>query len=88
MGVCVMKNLEVDFVKCVHPEDGEIAMDNIKGVIVLLQGLEFADEAGTHKYQKHSYQALITALDSSIKNIEELNKGIAYMDNIIREGSK
>lgn len=80
-----MKKQEIDFGKWVSTDDIDMAMQNIKGVIVLLQGLEFADEAGTHGYQKHGYQVLITALGSSIKDIEKIKLGVDYMDDIARQ---
>ena len=70
-----MNNKIIDFTKIVSEEDIQHSInDNLKGMIVLLDGMIYADEYGTHKNQKESYNALITLLSSVINKVNNAAK--------------
>lgn len=75
---------ELDFLKMVSEDDIRDIEDNIKGVIVLLHGLVFADETGVHKYQKQAYNTLADSLDKTLEKLEVIKGGVYYMQDIIR----
>jgi len=76
---------DIDFSKIVNEDDVVDIEDNIKGVIVLLDGLVEAEQRGSHKFQEHSYKALQTVLDNSLNQLNNIKMGIDYMDSKIRE---
>ena len=83
-----MKKSEVDFSKWVSVDDIDEALDNVKGAVILLDGLEYADDGGTHIYQKQGYIALSAILKVSIDKFEEIKNNLEYMDDIARKGLK
>ena len=74
---------DIDYSKTVNEDDIIEIEDNIKGVMVLLDGLVIANESGEHKYQKEAYNTLCIALDKSIKDLEALKPNIDYMLKMI-----
>jgi hypothetical protein len=70
---------DIDLSKATDSDDIVLIEDNIKGVIVLLHGLVFADEAGSHQYQKEAYNTLAIALDKTIADLANVKQGINYM---------
>ena len=70
----------IDFSKIVSEEDIQHSInDNLKGMIVFLDGMIYADEDGSHKNQKESYSALITLLSSVIKKVNNAAESVDYM---------
>ncbi len=70
----------IDFSKIVSEEDIQHSInDNLKGMIVFLDGMIYADEYGSHKNQKESYSALITLLSSVIKKVNNAAESVDYM---------
>ena len=76
---------DIDFSRTVSIDDVEVIEDNIKGTMVLLDGLSFSDESGTHLYQKEAYKTLNIALEKTIKDIAIMKENIDYMQDRIRE---
>jgi hypothetical protein len=76
---------EIDFNRVASEDDIINIEDTVKGVIVLLDGLIFADEGGSHKYQKEGFETLSRALGSTVKDLEKMKKDINYMQDIIRK---
>ena len=75
----------IDFEQTVSEFEINGISDKIKGVIALLDSLSLSDEVGSHKYQAKSYETLGLILNSCIDDIENLKKGIEYMDTKMRE---
>ncbi len=75
-----MNNEIIDFTKIVSEEEIQHSVnDDLKGIIVFLDGMIYADEYGTHKNQKESYNALITLLSSVINKVNNAAKSVNYM---------
>lgn len=70
---------KVDFMKIVSEEDIRYINDDLKGMIVFLDGMMYADEYGSHKNQKESYNALITLLSTVINKINNAAESVDYM---------
>ncbi len=69
----------IDFSKIVSEDDMRYINDDLKGMIVFLDGMIYADEFGSHKNQKESYNALITLLSTVINKINNAAESIDYM---------
>lgn len=70
---------KVDFMKIVSEDDMRYINDDLKGMIVFLDGMIYADEYGSHKNQKESYNALITLLSTVINKINNAAESVDYM---------
>ncbi len=65
--------------KIVHIED------NIKGVMVLLDGLAHAEETGAHPFQKDAYYTLHYALEKALKDLSTIKDSVSYMQNTLQK---
>ena len=74
---------EYDFTKMINTDDVIDVEEKIQGVIVLLQGLSFAEKAGSHAYQGRSYDALNIILSDALDGLENVKSGINYMQDLI-----
>lgn len=70
---------KVDFMKIVSEDDMRYINYDLKGMIVFLDGMIYADEYGSHKNQKESYNALITLLSTVINKINNAAESVDYM---------
>ncbi len=79
-----MKNL--DFCNMVDTDDIDEALDNLKGVSVLLRGLLYLhNEGGSATRQREAYIALESLCDTVIEDFEDMKPKIDYMQSKIRE---
>ncbi len=76
----------IDFSKIVSEEDIQHSInDNLKGMIVFLDGMIYADEYGSHKNQKESYSSLITLLSTVIDKVNNAAESVNYMHGKLAE---
>ncbi|PLY08349.1 MAG: hypothetical protein C0625_01820 [Arcobacter sp.] len=70
---------KLDITKLVSSDNIRDIEENLKGAIALLAGLQFADEAGQHIYQRESYITLQIALGKAVKDLEQIKGSVDYM---------
>lgn len=75
---------KIDFEKVVTSE--EISFDiekGLKGLSVILEGLEIAESSGQHVWQKESYVALKMIVKDILKSIDRTKESVDYMLDLI-----
>ncbi len=79
----------IDFTKIISEEDMQHSInDNLKGIIVLIDGMIYADEyGGSHRNQKESYNAL-TLLSTVIDKVNNAAESVDYMHGKLVEFNK
>ena len=78
-------NTKIDWKEVSTADDFMDMKDKLQGIIVLLQGLECADEAGSHVYQRQGYVALSAIVQNIIDDTEHKAKQADYMFSKIHE---
>lgn len=76
---------KIDFSNTIDTDDIDEALDNLKGVSVLLRGLLYLHgEGGSQTYQKEAYTALENLCNTVIGDFEGMKPKIEYMQSEIR----
>lgn len=79
-----MKTL--DFRKMIDTDDIDDALDNLKGVTVLIRGLMYLhNDAGSATRQREAFLALESLCDTVIEDFEDMKPKIDYMQTEIRK---
>lgn len=79
-----MKNL--DFSNMVDTDGIDEALDNLKGVTVLIRGLMYLhNDAGSATYQREAFLALERLCNIVVEDFEDMKPKIEYMQSEIRK---